>query len=179
MIKEFIINNLVLIYKGTFLAKLNATVKLSVVPALGVSVFEYVTGLYISNLSFLYGVLMVILIDHALGSYLHYFIERDFTFEKNLVGLVKKLMVCISGYSTLIIMHDALNEIEFLDLYFMVLVKLMVLLYPIGSALGSFSKITGGKFPPAGFLKKIKNFEETADLESLKTKTNKDENAEP
>ena len=176
--REFMLNNLVLLYKGGFLTKLNSAIKLSLTPSLAVSAFEYFSGLYLTNLSFLYGALAVIFIDHLLGSYLHYFVERGFTFEKNLMGLVRKLAITLSGYSTLIIMHDALNEIEFLDIYFMVVVKLMVLLYPLGSALGNFSKLTNGKFPPAGFLKKIKNFEETGDIDSLKSKTDNDAEAQ-
>jgi len=74
----------------------------------------------------------------------------------------------------LLIMHDALDEVEFLDVYFKVMIKLMVLLYPLSSALVNMSKVTNGAFPPSGLLKKIKNFEKTGDLESLKEKTKSD-----
>ena len=67
---------------------------------------------------------------------------------------------------------------KYLDVYFKVMVKLMVLLYPLGSALVNLSKVTNGAFPPSGLLKKIKNFEKTGDLESLKEKTESDENDE-
>ena len=170
-IREFILNNLVLLYKGSFLTKVNASLKLSATPAVAISVFEYFSGLYTTDLSFLYGVLFVLMVDHVLGTYLHYF-----AFKTNLLGLLKKLTVILSGYSMLLIMHDALDEVEFLDVYFKVMVKLMVLLYPLGSALVNMSKVTNGAFPPSGLLKKIKNFEKTGDIDSLKQKTESDEN---
>ena len=175
-IREFVLNNLVLLYKGGVFAKINASFKLCMFPAVAVSAFEYFSGLYTTDLSFLYGVLFVLMIDHVLGSYLHYFVDKDFAFKTNLLGLLKKLTVILSGYSMLLIMHDALDEVEFLDVYFKVMVKLMVLLYPLGSALVNMSKVTNGAFPPSGLLKKIKNFEKTGDLESLKEKTESDEN---
>lgn len=89
-----------------------------------------------------------------------------------------ELTVILSGYSMLLIMHDALDEVEFLDVYFKVMIKLMVLLYPLSSALVNMSKVTNGAFPPSGLLKKIKNFEKTGDLDSLKQKTESDENDE-
>ena len=48
--------------------------------------------------------------------------------------------------------------------------------YPLGSASVNLHKVTNGAFPPSGLLKKIKNFEKTGDLESLKEKTESDEN---
>ena len=177
-IREFILKNLVLLYRGGFFVKINASFKLCMLPAVAVSVFEYFSGLYTTDLSFLYGVLFVLMVDHVLGSYLHYFVDKDFTFKANLLGLLKKLTVILSGYSMLLIMHDALDEVEFLDVYFKVMVKLMVLLYPLGSALVNMSKVTNGAFPPSGLLKKIKNFEKTGDLDSLKQKTESDENDE-
>ena len=177
-IREFVLNNLVLLYKGGVFAKINASFKLCMFPAVAVSAFEYFSGLYTTDLSFLYGVLLVLMIDHVLGTYLHYFVDKDFTFKANLLGLLKKLTVILSGYSMLLIMHDALDEVEFLDVYFKVMVKLMVLLYPLGSALVNMSKVTNGAFPPSGLLKKIKNFEKTGDLDSLKQKTESDENDE-
>ena len=158
--------------------KINASFKLCMLPAVAVSVFEYFSGLYTTDLSFLYGVLFVLMIDHVLGTYLHYFVDKDFTFKANLLGLLKKLTVILSGYSMLLIMHDALDEVEFLDVYFKVMIKLMVLLYPLSSALVNMSKVTNGAFPPSGLLKKIKTFEKTGDLESLKEKTESDENDE-
>ena len=166
-IREFILNNLVLLYRGGLFVKINASFKLCMLPAVAVSVFEYFSGLYTTDLSFLYGVLFVLMIDHVLGT---------FTFKANLLGLLKKLTVILSGYSMLLIMHDALDEVEFLDVYFKVMIKLMVLLYPLSSALVNMSKVTNGAFPPSGLLKKIKNFEKTGDLESLKEKTESDEN---
>ena len=173
-IREFILNNLMLLYRGGLFVKINASFKLCMLPAVAVSVFEYFSGLYTTDLSFLYGVLFVLMIDHVLGTYLHYFVDKDFTFKANLLGLLKKLTVILSGYSMLLIMHDALDEVEFLDVYFKVMIKLMVLLYPLSSALVNMSKVTNGAFPPSGLLKKIKNFEKTGDLESLKEKTKSD-----
>lgn len=172
--KDFLLNNLVLIYKGGITAKLGATFKLAVVPSLGVSILEHFAGYYLSNLSFLYSVLFIIMLDHILGSIIHWR-EHNFSFKENLVGLIKKLGISISGYSLLLIMHDALNEIDFLDVYFMVMVKLMVLLYPGGSALVNMSKITNGAFPPSGLLSRIKNFEKTGNIDSFKQKEKSDE----
>ena len=80
------------------------------------------------------------------------------------------------GFIILSVINKVLEPIEFFKSYFSVLVQLMVILYPSATALTNMSVVTGGKFPPSGLLKKIKNFEKTGDLDSLKQKTESDEN---
>lgn len=175
-IREFILDNIVLLYKGSFSQKLLASAQLSLAPAAAVTLTERISGWYVESEFFLFCVCVVLAIDHILDSYVHLIILKDFTFKGNLKELITKLSIISMGFIILSVINKVLEPIEFFKSYFSVLVQLMVIFYPSATALTNMSVVTGGKFPPSGLLKKIKNFEKTGDLESLKEKTESDEN---
>ena len=175
-IREFVLDNIVLLYKGSFSQKLLASAQLSLAPAAAVTLTERISGWYVESEFFLFCVCVVLAIDHILDSYVHLIILKDFTFKGNLKELITKLSIISMGFIILSVINKVLEPIEFFKSYFSVLVQLMVILYPSATALTNMSVVTGGKFPPSGLLKKIKNFEKTGDLESLKEKTESDEN---
>ncbi len=143
-IREFILDNIVLLYKGSFSQKLLASAQLSLAPAAAVTLTERISGWYVESEFFLFCVCVVLAIDHILDSYVHLIILKDFTFKGNLKELITKLSIISMGF----IILSVINKVV----------------------------VTGGKFPPSGLLKKIKNFEKTGDLDSLKQKTESDEN---
>lgn len=168
MIKNFILDHMVMIYKGTLSQKFVASVQLSVAPAAAITLTERLTNWYIESEFFMFLLCIVIMIDHIVGSIRHWLFDRDFTFKENLKGLILKLGVIIAGFLVLSTIDNILSKLEFFKLYFSVLVQLIVILYPGSSALSNLSIITNGKFPPNGFLEKIKNFNKSADIEDLK-----------
>lgn len=169
-IKEFIVDNLVLLYKGSFSQKLLASAQLSLAPAAAVTLTERISGWYVESEFFLFCLCVVLAIDHVLGSYVHWKVYNDFTFKDNLKGLITKLSILLVGFITLSVVNKVLEPIEFFKSYFSVLVQLMVILYPGSSALTNMSVLTGGKFPPSGLLDKIKNFHNSGDIDDLKSK---------
>jgi len=58
--------------------------------------------------------------------------------------------------------------------YFSILSRLMVLIYPAGSALMNFSLITKGNFPPTAWMDKIKEFNTKMKMDGFKD-TKKDD----
>lgn len=180
MILKFLIRNLNILHSGKDLhAILPALFKLGTIPAVAFTLNEKVTGWYMDNYFFIIMVIVAILVDHALGSVVHWFYKKDFVFQKNYIGFIKKVGGCIAGYVVLEMLREILKDADFIAIYMKMLIQTMVFMYPAGSAMGNLSVITGGKFPPIGLMKKFDNFEKTADLNSLKTKvdeTNTDNN---
>lgn len=174
VIYKYIIKSLNDIHFGAIHTKLLATMTLTTVPALGLTLLERLTSWYITNQVFMTFVFLAITIDHILGSYVHFQIKRDFSFKKNLQGLLQKGFSVVAGYVLLEMIHQIVKDVDFIALYFKVLIQLMVMLYPIGNAMGNLSIITKGKFPPIGWMRKLEKFNEDLDLETFKT-TKKDE----
>lgn len=170
MISRFIIKNLNEIHFGTLHTKFLATVTLSAAPAIGLTMIEKLTSWYINNQIFMTFVFIALTIDHILGSYVHWQIKQDFSFKKNLSGLLQKGFSVVAGYVLFEMIHQIVKDVDFIATYFKVLLQLMVLLYPIGSAMGNLSIITNGRFPPIGWMKKLDNFQNNVDLETFKTK---------
>ena len=110
-----------------------------------------------------------LILDHLLGSYVHLTIKKDLTFKKNLEGLLKKGFSVIAGYMLFEMIHQIVQEVDFIAIYFKVLIQVMVILYPAGSAMVNLSIITNGTFPPIDWMKKLKNFNENVDLHEFKT----------
>lgn len=169
MIKEFIITNLMNIHTGTASQKILGTIKLAAAPAIGISLTERFIGWYIENQIFMSFVFVALSLDHILGSWVHYR-KGDFSLKENIYGLFGKTTSVIVGYVLFEMVHQIVKDVDFIAIYFKVLLQLMVLLYPAGSAMGNLSILTNGKFPPVGWMKKLRKFNEEADLETFKTK---------
>lgn len=165
-----IILNMNLAHVGSWDTKILAISKLSFIPAFIVFSFERLTTWYIDNHWFMQGVLIAIAIDHILGTYVHFWIKRDWSWKKNISGLFTKLIMCILGYIIFEFMHVIVQPVDFIAHYFSVVLQLMVFLYPGLSALGNMSVITKGKFPPVGWIDKLNQFNNSGDLEHLRTK---------
>lgn len=180
MILKLLIKNLNILHSGKDLhVIIPALFKLGTIPAVAFAFNEKVTGWYMDNYFFIIMVMVAILVDHTLGSVVHWFYKKDFVFQKNYIGLIKKVGGCIAGYVVLEMLREILKDADFIAIYMKMLIQTMVFMYPAGSAMGNLSVITGGKFPPIGWMKKLDNFQKTADLNSLKTKideTNTDNN---
>lgn len=167
LLLKFIVTNLILIHKGTALMKIQGTVTLAVLSSPLAFIADNVSNWLHLNIEFASFVFGAIVIDHILGSCVHAFIKRDFKMLKNITGMSIKI-------SLVIIVHFLGLGIVFilgkgvLSEYFNKALMLTVFLYPAGSALVNCAIITKGKFPPVGFMKKIKYFNETLDLKGIK-----------
>ncbi|MCL1690417.1 hypothetical protein [Elizabethkingia anophelis] len=177
MVLKFLIKNLNILHSGKDMhVVLPALFKLGTIPAIAFAFNEKVTGWYMDNSFFIIMVMGAILVDHALGTVVHLFYKHDFVFKKNYLGLITKVGGCIAGYVVLEMLREIVKDADFIAIYMKMLIQTMVFLYPGGSALGNLSIITRGKLPPIGWMKKLDNFQKTADLNSLKTKNDYETN---
>lgn len=171
-ILRFVLNNLNTIHSGIGFEKVFAAAKIAAIPALFVSIIEGLSKWYIVNQWFMIFVFYAIIIDHILGTIVHAFVNRDFTLKENGIGLLKKISFCILGYSLFVMIPEILKGVPFLPEYLTMLIQFIVFIWPAGSAMGNMSILTGGKFPPIGWMKKLERFQENVDLTEFKNTTN-------
>lgn len=160
-----LLQNVTLIHIGSWLMKIKATIKVGVL----ISPFIFAIGKLniwvIANIDYISIVLGAIAIDHVLGTIKHGFFLRDFTIKKNLVGVMTKIgLVIACGF-----LFEGLNVLVHRDTvikdYLTITTRIIVFLYPAGSAFSSSSVISGGKFPPMGWMEKLRRFQTNLDTD--------------
>ena len=166
----YVLKYLLLLHKGGLVIKLKAAFFL----ALPLSVFTWlisqVTKWSISNSDYIAGVLTCIAIDHIVGSIYHAKKVKDFTLKKNAIGLLTKLSLCVGAAILFEIMHNAVKDSILIYEYLKIVTRLIVILYPAGSAFMNMSALTDGVFPPLGWISKIKAFNKDIDLNRFRDK---------
>lgn len=162
-----------IIHKGTAIAKFKSTMYLAIITTAPMGLFEAISHWISSNGGYIFFVLLAIAIDYGVGIAVH-IKKRDFSIKKNIVGVVTKMAlvfavgVLFEGFQFL---HPDANIIT---QYLGLILRVMVFLYPAGSALMNVSVLTHGSFPPVGFMNKITKFNKDADIRHL-TNTENDE----
>lgn len=179
-LKHFFAVNLLMLHSATavksaigftwpsWVIKIFATVKLAAAVSIPAWCFAQVTEWTVSNNVYIAGVLTCIAIDHIVGSAYHAFKLRDFTLKKNATGLMQKLGLCAMCAVLFEIIHAHVKEVPLVYDYLKVITRLIVIFYPTFSAFMNMSALTDGKFPPIGWINKMKNFNENLDLDKLK-----------
>lgn len=169
-----IIKKLILIHTGSYVIKIKAVFQLSIVTGVFATLFDYITDWTIDNQLYIFFVFSAIVIDHLLGSIKHAFLLRDFTFKKNISGLAIKIGLAV----TIGFLFEGVNHIfssdNILKSYIEIVLRLMVFLYPAGSAFMNSAALTNGKFPPIGWINKLNAFNKDLDLNSFREKENLD-----
>lgn len=151
--------------------------KISTIPAVFIMYVQNLTDWYILNEDYINWILVVLSLDHILGSYVHFKFKRDFKIEKNLIGLLTKIMVVIASYAVTESIRDTLEEVSFIAEYLSVVIKVSILLYPAYPAIKNIDVISGGKSPFSWLIKAIENFQNDGDLSHFAT--TKDPNRTP
>jgi len=169
LIYKFILIHLILIHKGTLLIKLKSSLSLAAAFSPIAYVSNKILHWSIANETYIWFVLIAIVVDHILGTILH-LINRDFDLKKNITGLFTKIgLVVAMGF-----LFEGINEIveedSFVKSYLIITLRLTVFMYPAGSAFSNSSILTKGKFPPIGWMNKFKKFQENLDLKDIKIK---------
>ena len=165
----FISKNLLLLHQGlNLIIRLKATVKMALLCSIPAWCIATVSNWTVSNQDYIAGVLVCIAIDHLVGSVYHAFKLRDFTFRKNVLGLLGKLGLCAASAVLFEVIHNTVKDVSFVYDYLKIITRLLIILYPAGSTFMNMSAITNGVFPPLGWIKKIAAFNENLDLEQFK-----------
>lgn len=173
----------IMIHAGTYFAKIKSTIKLGFLISPLVVMTEKAIALIIGsvekwtidNSDYIGVVLVAIAIDHILGTIKHLKI-KDFTVKKNLVGLMTKIgLVVACGF-----LFEGLNIIihkeTFVKDYLTIVTRLIVFLYPAGSAFGNSTFLSNGKFPPQSWLDKLKHFQKNLNPSEFSSKNNNNQN---
>ena len=87
--------------------------------------------------------------------------------KKNIIGLFVKTSMVVAVSVIIEGMTMILGEDNFVTGYFTILTRLMVFVYPAGSALVNCAIITNGKFPPTSFMSKITKFNKDLNLKDF------------
>jgi len=164
----FLIKHLVIIHKGTVLSKFKSALYLGIGASPIAYVIEKITDWSFENRDYIFFVLVAIAIDHILGSILHLVHYRDFTFKKNIQGLAIKIGLTVAMGFLFEGVNHLIQEDSFVKSYLVIVLRLSVFMYPAGSAFMNSSVITKGKFPPVGWIDKIKSFNKDLDLKNFK-----------
>jgi hypothetical protein len=166
----------VLMHKGTAALKLKSAFILAVISSPFAILTEGVLNWFKVNAGFILFVFGAVIIDHLVGSYVHAYIKRDFTLKKNIQGFFMKTALIVAVFFLGRGIVHILGDDDIVAVYFRTIMRLMVFLYPAGSALVNISIITKGKFPPIGMMKKISQFNTNLDLSEFKEKKNNNTN---
>lgn len=175
----FITKHLLIIHKGTILAKLKSSVILAVSASPIALLFDKFKAWAVDNIEFMTIIAVAITIDHIIGSILHAFKLRDFSWKENLKGLLIKMGLTVVGYLLFEMFNYILKDTEWLSKYFKLVTNLTVFLYPAGSAFVNISVLTDGKFPPIGWMNKLKKFQEDLKVTDLTKKPQSAAKTEP
>ena len=148
--------------------KFEASIKLAIIFSPIAFVIEALTNWSILNSGYILFVFGAIIADHAFGTYKHLFIDKDFTFKQNIKGFFVKLTIVVCGA----FLFEGINHIivkdSLLKDYLEIVMRLIVFLYPAGSAFGNMSVVTNGKFPPEAWINRLKNFQKNLNPNDLK-----------
>lgn len=160
---KWMLNALVLLHGGTFLCKIKASFWLAfLVSPVGVFIHD-LHKWRLDNSDYIFVVLGAIIIDHALGTIKHAFYDRDFELKKNIVGLLTKVSLVLIGGFLFEGMNTIVTKDSMIKDYLEIVTRLMVFIYPAGSAFTNMSVISKGKFPPASWLLKLNQFNKNLD----------------
>lgn len=172
--KELILKLLVKATNTSGIEQIITIGKLAAIPSALIFYVQKVTNWYTINENFIQVVLGVLILDHILGSYVHWRIKKDFSIETNITGLIKKLVVITASYYIMESIHHVLKAVPFIEGYFEVVIQVSILLYPALPALKNISIISDGKFPPSWLYKSIEDFNEKGDIKAFKKTKNDD-----
>jgi hypothetical protein len=158
--------------------KMMATIKLGILLSPITFLFDLMSKWTIDNGDFIGVVLGAIIIDHILGSIKHAFYYMDFTWRENIRGIFTKIALVVACGFLFEGLQVVIHGETILTEYLKTITRLIVFLYPAGSAFQNSSVLTGGKFPPNIWLEKLKKFQKDMKIENfnqdIKNKKNED-----
>lgn len=163
-IKLFLLKKLVILHTGQAISRVKATVTLATwVSPLPVFIQEIINWT-ISNQIYILFTFGAIVIDHIFGSIVHASVKKDFTFLKNATGLMTKIALVVASSFLFEGINHIIKDSNMVKDYLETLLRLIVFIYPAGSAFMNMFILSEGKFPPLSIMKKISVFEKNADI---------------
>lgn len=140
------------------LVKLIASFRIALLAAPVVYLIDVITGWTADNKDYVAIVLFAIAVDHILGSIRHLFFDKDFTWKKNVYGLVIKTTLVVLVGTLFENLNHLAGDYATIAGYTTNVLRLTIFFYPFGSAVGSSRVISGGKFPPNKWYEKFEKW---------------------
>lgn len=162
---KLFISHFVAIHNGTLSAKITSSIFLATM----ITPFAYASHWLDNNFAYLVLVISSLIMDLILGVYVHAIHFKDFKLKKMVSGFLMKFLFTISGLLMFEIFKAVFeeNHVELGD-YFKLTIALIVVSYPLFSAFGNLFVATNEKFPPIGWMDRIKKFQENLNTNELK-----------
>lgn len=105
--------------------------------------------------------------------------QKRFNWLILMIGLMTKLMVSYIATVILKLMtnHEEMTSSADFEMYFILVGKLMIMMYPSISAFNNLHYLTSGKFPPLWYMERYDSFNKTGKIDELLGKDKKEDNA--
>ena len=141
---------------------------MSVVMLMVVSIWDKLDKWLDESIDYVLIALFLVAADHFLGTVYHLFFKRDFSWMKNIVGLLIKLTMVLVGGLIFESLTHITKEQDLVYGYLKMTTRLIVCLYPGSSGLKNVNNITKGVFPGNVLLGKFEGFKKDLSIEKLK-----------
>lgn len=163
--------------EGNILAKLTGAVMLSVPTSIIGWLLSLIQVNVLTDMRFVEALVILLFIDLVTGVWKH-LLQRDFCWRRLYTGFLQKMVISFLGMTVFNVLGNLqeLSEMDGLRAYLILCGKLVNIFYVGGSAFNNMFIITGGKFPPVGWMERMKNFNRTADISQL-TNSHEDNNS--
>ena len=174
-LKSYLLTTFAVIEKGTLPMKLGASLLFVTWVSPLAWIWHGLRVHIISDTSFVKALALCLFVDLFCGVWKHWK-QHTFDWKRLYVGFIEK---CGMSFLGMIVFNSitGLQEWEHAATirdYLILVGKLTCLIYVAGSAFSSMYIITGGKFPPVGWMRRMKNFNETLDVDEFKKNTPED-----
>ena len=105
--------------------------------------------------------------------------QKRFNWLILMIGIMTKLMVSYIATVILKLMtnHEEMTSSADFEMYFILVGKLMIMMYPSISAFNNLHYLTNGKFPPVWYMERYDSFNKTGKVDDLLGKDKKEDNA--
>lgn len=140
------------------------------------NISETINGWIQLNIDYISIALFSVGAAHVLGSITHCLYKRDFDWKKNIVGFCIMLSMVVVVALLMEGLAHVTKEEDLIFKYVSMMGRLVVIIYPIRSALRNVKIITNGAFPPDAIIGKLENFNKNLDLNEFRDKNTVEEN---
>lgn len=150
-----------------------ATIKVSLILTPFILVWDKISNWGVNNQDYILIVLGAILVDWMFGTLKHIFFVGDFSLKQNAIGLTTKIALATAGG----FLFEGLNYIvsgsEYVVTVTQMVTRIIILMYPGISAFENIYIVSGKKFPPDAWMKRLTKWKDTLNPKDLIDNDNK------
>lgn len=153
----FLLRHLMVIHAGVWYAKIKSSFIIGITLSPIAFIIEKATHWYLDNQAYIYWVCLAIVIDWSVGMIKHLML-RTFCWKMMSLGILLKVGMALMAGLLFEGLPYFLKEGNLVSDSLITVTRLSVFMYPAGSAFMNMAVVTGGKFPPLGWIKWIQSF---------------------